>query len=131
MLLALEKDEIDLAVSMGLEHPGSIRAEVLFPDRMVCVMRRTHPLASLCRASGAAVQAGEEVKFAADSLLEGDGFEPSVPRQRSRNFLGFLCAGCHRPKTGLLRFARKNQYRAHQSSLSITVGPREAPFLQR
>jgi DNA-binding transcriptional LysR family regulator len=42
---ALEKDEIDLAVSMGLEHPGSIRAEVLFPDRMVAVMRRTHPLA--------------------------------------------------------------------------------------
>ena len=25
LLLALEKDEIDLAVSMGLEHPGSIR----------------------------------------------------------------------------------------------------------
>lgn len=42
---ALEKDEIDLAVSMGLEHAGSIRTEVLFPDRMVCVMRKTHPLA--------------------------------------------------------------------------------------
>lgn len=42
---ALEKDEIDLAVSMGLEHSGSIRAEVLFSDRMVCVMRKTHPLA--------------------------------------------------------------------------------------
>jgi DNA-binding transcriptional LysR family regulator len=42
---ALEKDEIDLAVSMGLEHPGSIRAEPLFSDRMVCVMRRTHKLA--------------------------------------------------------------------------------------
>jgi hypothetical protein len=27
--------------------------------------------------------------------------------------------------------SRKNPYRAHQSSLSITVGPREAPFLQR
>jgi hypothetical protein len=24
--------------------------------------------------------AGEEVRFALDSLLEGDGFEPSVPR---------------------------------------------------
>jgi DNA-binding transcriptional LysR family regulator len=44
---ALEKDEIDLAVSMGLEHPGPIRAEVLFSDRMVCVMRRTHPLGPL------------------------------------------------------------------------------------
>src|SRR5437899_411537 len=37
--------------------------------------------------------------FVADSPLEERGFEPSVPRQRSRNFLGFLCAGCHRPKT--------------------------------
>ena len=69
--------------------------------------------------------------IAADSVLEGDGFEPSVPRQRSRNFFGFLCVGCHRPKTGLLWSAQKNPYRAHQSSLSITVGPREAPFLQR
>jgi DNA-binding transcriptional LysR family regulator len=42
---ALERDEIDLAVSMGLEHSGSIRSEVLFPDRMVCVMRKAHPLA--------------------------------------------------------------------------------------
>jgi len=42
---ALEKDEIDLAVSMGLEHSGSIRSHVLFPDRMVCVMRKSHPLA--------------------------------------------------------------------------------------
>jgi DNA-binding transcriptional LysR family regulator len=42
---ALEKDEIDLAVSMELEHLRSIRAPVLFSDRMVCVMRRTHPLA--------------------------------------------------------------------------------------
>ena len=25
---------------------------------------------------------GEEVRFAADSLVEGDGFEPSVPRLR-------------------------------------------------
>jgi len=28
-------------------------------------------------------------EFAVDSPLEGDGFEPSVPRQRSRNFLAF------------------------------------------
>ena len=25
---------------------------------------------------------GEEIRFAIDSLVEGDGFEPSVPRQR-------------------------------------------------
>ncbi|HTZ81299.1 MAG TPA: LysR family transcriptional regulator [Stellaceae bacterium] len=42
---ALEADEIDLAVSTGLEHGGSIRAEPLFADRMVCLMRSAHPLA--------------------------------------------------------------------------------------
>jgi len=42
---ALEKDELDLAVSMNLEHSGSIRSEVMLRDRMVCVMRRGHPLA--------------------------------------------------------------------------------------
>ena len=33
----------------------------------------------------------EEVKFAYDSLLEGDGFEPSVPRQQD------LCKDRNRP----------------------------------
>ncbi len=42
---ALEADEIDVAVSTGLEHSGSIRAEALFADRMVCLMRRAHPAA--------------------------------------------------------------------------------------
>jgi DNA-binding transcriptional LysR family regulator len=39
---ALERDELDLAVSMGLEHSGSIRSDMLLQDRMVCVMRRGH-----------------------------------------------------------------------------------------
>ena len=43
---ALERDEIDVAVSMGLEHTGTINSQVLFQDRMVCVMRGSHPLAS-------------------------------------------------------------------------------------
>jgi DNA-binding transcriptional LysR family regulator len=42
---ALEEDEIDLAVSMGLDHSSSIRSEVLYSDRMVCLMRKSHPLA--------------------------------------------------------------------------------------
>ncbi|HRD78994.1 MAG TPA: LysR family transcriptional regulator [Hyphomicrobiaceae bacterium] len=42
---ALERDEIDAAVSMGLEHTGTINRRVLFRDRMVAVMRRAHPLA--------------------------------------------------------------------------------------
>jgi DNA-binding transcriptional LysR family regulator len=42
---ALERDEIDVAVSMGLEHSGAIRSEVMLRDRMVCIMRRSHALA--------------------------------------------------------------------------------------
>ena len=42
---ALEKDEIDLAISMGLAHSNSIKSVVLMKDRMVCVMREAHPLA--------------------------------------------------------------------------------------
>ena len=42
---SLERDEIDVAVSMNLEHSSAIRSEVMFRDRIVCVMRRSHPLA--------------------------------------------------------------------------------------
>jgi DNA-binding transcriptional LysR family regulator len=42
---ALEKDEVDVAVSMGLEPSRSIKSQVLFGDQMVCVMSKSHPLA--------------------------------------------------------------------------------------
>jgi DNA-binding transcriptional LysR family regulator len=42
---ALEADELDLAVSMELEHPKTIHSEPLFGDRMVCLMREGHPMA--------------------------------------------------------------------------------------
>lgn len=42
---ALDRDEIHAAISMSLEHSASIRSEPLLGDRMVCVMRRGHPLA--------------------------------------------------------------------------------------
>jgi DNA-binding transcriptional LysR family regulator len=42
---ALERGEIDVAVSMGLEHTGTIHRQVLFEDQMVAVMRSTNPLA--------------------------------------------------------------------------------------
>jgi DNA-binding transcriptional LysR family regulator len=41
----LERDEIDLAVSMGLGHSTAIQSEVLMEDRMVCAMREDHPAA--------------------------------------------------------------------------------------
>lgn len=42
---ALERDEIDLAVSMGLDHSNAIRSDKLLVDRMVCMMRKSHPIA--------------------------------------------------------------------------------------
>lgn len=46
-LHALETDRIDFAVSMGLSHPETIRAEPLMQDQMCCAMGASHPLASL------------------------------------------------------------------------------------
>lgn len=42
---ALERDEIDIAISMGLEHSNSVRSEKVLLDRMVCLMRAHHPIA--------------------------------------------------------------------------------------
>lgn len=44
-IAALERDEVDLAVSMDLQTPGTIREAELLQDRMVCAMARGHPLA--------------------------------------------------------------------------------------
>lgn len=44
-LRALETQQLDFAISMGLAHPESIRSEPLLPDRMCCVMGARHPLA--------------------------------------------------------------------------------------
>lgn len=42
---ALERNEIDAAVSMGLEPTATIYQQALMRDRMMCIMRRSHPLA--------------------------------------------------------------------------------------
>lgn len=42
---ALERDEIDLGVSMGLVTTGSILSAELLRDRMVCLLRAGHPAA--------------------------------------------------------------------------------------
>jgi len=42
---ALERDDVDVAVSMGLDHSNAIRAKKLMQDRMVCIMRKGHPAA--------------------------------------------------------------------------------------
>lgn len=41
-IAALESDRLDVAVSMELSPPSSMRSRLLFRDRMVCVMRRGH-----------------------------------------------------------------------------------------
>jgi DNA-binding transcriptional LysR family regulator len=44
---ALEKDEIDVAVSSGLVHSTSIKSMPLLRDRLVCVMRESHAAAGM------------------------------------------------------------------------------------
>ena len=41
---AIDRDEVHVAVSMGLDHSASTRSETLLGDRMMCVMRAGHPL---------------------------------------------------------------------------------------
>lgn len=43
---ALDADDIQIAVSTGLEHSKSIRSVKLLDDKMVCIMRRGHPAAA-------------------------------------------------------------------------------------
>jgi DNA-binding transcriptional LysR family regulator len=43
---ALEADEIDLAVSMDLDHTGAVKSAPLFADRMVCLLDKRHPAAA-------------------------------------------------------------------------------------
>jgi len=45
-LAALEVDRLDVAVSMHLQQPSTIRSEPLLSDRMVCLMREGHSLAT-------------------------------------------------------------------------------------
>jgi DNA-binding transcriptional LysR family regulator len=44
---ALETDEVDLAISTGLQHSTAIRSQPLYRDRLVCVFRTGHPAARL------------------------------------------------------------------------------------
>ncbi|WP_423392152.1 LysR family transcriptional regulator [Burkholderia sp. LMG 21824] len=40
---ALEAGRLDMAISAGLEHSGTLSSETVFHDRMVCVLSRHHP----------------------------------------------------------------------------------------
>ncbi|NBV71792.1 MAG: LysR family transcriptional regulator [Burkholderiaceae bacterium] len=42
----LESDQLDIALSTDLEHNNSIRSQALISDRMVCILRKGHPLSS-------------------------------------------------------------------------------------
>ena len=59
----------------------------------------------------------EEVRFAADSLLEGGGFEPPVPRQRRHpSATANHLASYHLPRKLGLRFAPKASTPSRKSS---------------
>lgn len=45
-LASLESDQLDMAISMLLTHNKTVSSEPLFSDRMVCLVRKGHPLAT-------------------------------------------------------------------------------------
>jgi DNA-binding transcriptional LysR family regulator len=40
----LESDQLDIALSTDLQHNNSIQSQRIFSDRMVCILRKAHPL---------------------------------------------------------------------------------------
>jgi hypothetical protein len=58
------------------------KTEILsMPVRLRRAGRPAKPQKAACRLIRTRVTCAPKVQFAADSLLEGDGFEPSVPRE--------------------------------------------------
>lgn len=43
---ALESDQLDMAISMHLNHKSTVQSQPLFSDRMVCLVRNGHALSS-------------------------------------------------------------------------------------
>jgi DNA-binding transcriptional LysR family regulator len=83
---ALERDEVDVAISMGLSHSNSIRSVALLRDRMVCVMRKSHPAVKRKTLSFADFIAQRHVKVSmsptdlrfVDHVLAQKGYERNV-----------------------------------------------------
>ena len=74
---ALERDELDVAVSMGLDHSNSIRSRKLLADRMVCLMRKDHPARRnfsfetfISRRHMKVSMSGSDLRFVDDVLAE-------------------------------------------------------------
>lgn len=82
---ALEADQLDLAVSMHLRHKNTIRSEPLFSDRMVCLMRKGHPLSTgnntmtefLAYSHVRVAMSPTDIRFV-DSVLEEQGLQRKV-----------------------------------------------------
>ena len=82
---ALESDQLDLALSTDLEHNNSIRSDILFSDRMVCIFRKDHPLSNgkltlkkLLSAKHLRVaMSPTDIRFV-DNILANQGFERNI-----------------------------------------------------
>lgn len=81
---ALERDELDVAVSMGLDHSNSIRSQKLLADRMVCLMRKDHPVRRnfsfdtfISRRHMNVSMSGADLRFV-DDVLAGLGHQRSI-----------------------------------------------------
>jgi hypothetical protein len=87
---SIRRSAMPLACSMKCRARGRARHTGLTPlpearrsAPLSGSRRRDHPADALVAAPRSGVPRSEEVRFAMDSPLEGDGFEPSVPRKRN------------------------------------------------
>jgi DNA-binding transcriptional LysR family regulator len=129
-ILAIESGEVDFAVSTRLVHPKSVRSIDLVHDRMVCILRKGHPMAKKPITLDAflklrhinIVQAKADTRFVDDEL---------VIHQRTRNVLLNISHWMAAPpiveKTDLVaaiseRMARQLNSRGQLSLRALPVG---------
>jgi hypothetical protein len=117
---SIRRSAMPLACSMKCRARGRARHTGLTPlpearrsAPLSGSRRRDHPADALVAAPRSGVPRSEEVRFAMDSPLEGDGFEPSVPpclARRRSDFRGFAKLG---DLTGGVRGRRATSSQLH------------------
>lgn len=128
---ALDADEVQFAVSTGLEHPRSIRSVELLKDEMVCIMRREHPSARypLSLSRFLALKHIRIVQTASDTRFVDEHLSREPRRQVALSIPHWLVAPSLVESTDLVtvisrRFARSINARDQFEVRALPVGPK-------
>jgi len=101
---ALDADDVQLAVSTGLEHSKTIRSLRLLDDRMVCIMRRDHPAAAkkLTLKGYLALNHIRTVQTASDTRLVDEHLSGRIKRRVTMTIPHWLAAPALAAQTDLV-----------------------------